>query len=153
MILRVEDILREEGRHRDDLVARIEQRLQHGVERGAGAHRHHDVIRRVRQARRFADSSRHRLADLHVPCVRHVGVQMRCVTLQHTLRRGQHGRRRLDFRIAEREVEDLVGATLLLETGALFEHAADPRRFREVRGDGFGHHDVYAIPNTRAALP
>jgi hypothetical protein len=78
---------------------------------------------------------------------------MRRRAVQHAPRGGQHGRRRLDLRIAEREVEDLVGAALLLEAGALFEHAADPRRFREVRGDGSGHHDVYAIPKTRAALP
>src|SRR4029450_5484540 len=40
--------------------------------------------------------------------------------------------------LAHREVEDPVGAQLLLESGALIEHAADPRRLLEIVGDGPG---------------
>src|SRR3989442_7175669 len=42
---------------------RIEQRLQHGVERGAGAHGHEDVIGGVGQAGGDAQPPGHGLAD------------------------------------------------------------------------------------------
>src|SRR5439155_16339763 len=85
-----------------------------------------------------AQSPGHRLAHLRIAGVGHVRVQVRLVALEHATRGGQHGRRRLDLRVAQREVEDLVGAALLLETRALLEHAADPRRPRQVLGHGPG---------------
>jgi hypothetical protein len=55
-------------------------------------------------------------------------VQVARLALKQAVRSGQHGCRRLDLGIAQREVEDLVRAALLLEAGALLEHAADQRR-------------------------
>src|SRR6266568_5725976 len=78
------------------------------------------------------------LADARMARVRHVGVQVGRVTVEHAPGGSQDGRRRLDLGIAQREVEDLVGAALLLEPGALLEHATDPRRFRQILGDGPG---------------
>src|SRR5439155_16943973 len=85
-----------------------------------------------------AQSPGHRLAHLRIAGVGHVRVQVRLVALEHATRGGQHGRRRLYLRVAQREVEDLVGAALLLEARALLEHAADPRRPRQVLGHGLG---------------
>src|SRR4030095_13023772 len=57
---------------------------------------------------------------------------------QHAPGGGQHGWRRLDLRVTEREVEDIVRSALLLEARALLEHATDPRGPGEVVGDGGG---------------
>ena len=94
------------------------------------------MVGRVGQAGRRAQPPGHRLADARVAGVGHVGVQVRRVALEHAPGGGQDRRRRLDLRIAEREVEDLVGAPLLLEPRALLEHAPDPRRLRQVLGHG-----------------
>src|SRR5712691_9239901 len=88
--------------------------------------------------------------------VGHVGVQVASVALEHAPRGGQHGCRRLDLGIAQREIEDLVGAALLLEARALLEHPPDPRRLRQIVGDGPGDDHAWSIvhawrPGTWAA--
>src|SRR5438552_13748790 len=138
VVLGVERVLREEWRHREHLVAGVEQRLQHGVERGAGADGHEHVVGRVRQSGGAAQPRGHRLADARMASIGHVGVQVARVAVQHAPCRGQHRRRRFDLRVAEREVEDLVGAAFGLEARALLEHAANPRRLLEIVGDGPG---------------
>jgi hypothetical protein len=122
----------------EDLVPGIEQGLQHGVEGGPGAHGHEDVIGRVGEPRGRAEPPRHRIANARVAGVGHVGVQVGRLALEHAPRGGQHGWRRLDLGIAQGEVEDLVSAALLLEASPLLEHAADPRRLRQILGDGAG---------------
>ena len=138
VVLRVERVLDEERRHRDHLVAGIQERLQHGVERGAGAHRHEHVVGRVRQPGGRPEPAGHRLAHARMAGVGHVGVQVELLAVEHAPGGGQHGRRRLDLGIAQREVEDLVRAALLLEPGAFLEHAANPRRLGQIVGDGPG---------------
>ena len=138
VVLRVEGVLDEERRDREHLVARVEQRLQHGVQRRAGAHGHEDVAGRVRQPRGGAQPPGHRLPHARVAGVGHVGVQVELAAVQHPAGRGQHGRGRLDLRVAQREVEDLVGAPLLLEARALLEHPADPGGLGEIGGDRVG---------------
>ena len=136
MVLGVEHVLGKERRHRDDLVPGIEQRLQHGVDGAAGAHGHEDVVGGVREPGGCAEPLGHRRADTDMAGVGHVGVPVRPLALEHAPRGSQHGRWRLDLWIAQREVEDLVGAALLLEARALLEHAADPRRLGQIVGDG-----------------
>jgi len=99
-VLGVEHVLGEERRHREDLVPGIEQGLQHGVERAAGAHGHEDVAGGVRQPGGRAKTLRHRLADGDMAGVGHVGMPVRLRAVEHAPRGGQHGRRWLDLRIA-----------------------------------------------------
>jgi hypothetical protein len=127
VVLGVERVLREERRHRQDLVAGVEHGLQHRIERRARSHGHDHVIGGVRKARLPAQALRHRLADSGVTGVGHVRMQVPRVAVEDAPGGGEHRRRRLDLRIAECEVEDLVGAPLLLEPRPLLEHAADPR--------------------------
>src|SRR5262245_59157124 len=72
---------------------------------------------------------------------------MRRRAVEYAPRGGQHCRRRLDLGIAKGEVEDLVGAALLLEAGALLEHAADPRGLGQIVGDGArDDHGLHSTP-------
>jgi hypothetical protein len=155
VVLGVEDVLGEERGHRDDLVPGIQQGLQHDIERRPRAHRHEHVIGRVRQPRGRGEPLGDGLAHLRETGIGHVGVQVGRVAVEHAPRRGQHRGRRLDLGIAQREVEDPVGAELLLEPGALLEHAADPRRLLEIVGDGPGddHGPEYILRTEAAAQP
>ncbi len=110
------------------------------------------MARGVGQPGGGAEPPGHRLAHARVAGVGHVGVQVRLAAVQHAAGRGQHGRGRLDLRVAQREIEDLVGAPLLLETRALLEHPADPGGLCQIGGHGLGDDHGGSIGHPAGAL-
>ena len=127
MVIRVEVILHEERREDDDFVTRVEQRLQHDIERAARAAGHHDVARAKVKSGLAAKLRRDRRPRLFVTGVRHIAVNARLWVVRNALEFGEELGWRLHHRIAQRQVEDILLAELPLELNALLEHPSNPR--------------------------
>jgi len=90
------------------------------------------------QAGAFRQSPCHSLAHRGKPGVGHVGVTARPVLRHHTPQGRDHGLRRLDIRIAQREIENVLRSALPAQANAFFEHAPYPRRMLHLILNGFG---------------
>ena len=136
MIGDVEPVLREARHQHNDFVAGIEDRLENHVASARGTDRHEDIFGGELQAGLPAQLLGDGLAHLRVAGIGHVAMRTGTAAGDNPPQRFEYSRWRFHIRIAEREIEDRVGAALALQAHAFLEHAANPGGVFKLLGDG-----------------
>ena len=138
MVLDVIDVLAEERREDDHLVAGVEDGAQNDVGRAGRAAGHEDVGDAEGQAGFGGQGVGNRLSRFRIAGVGHVAVHTGRGGLSDAEQFGVELRRRLHDRVPQGQVENVVIAVLRLEGDAHLEHAADPAAFFHGTADVFG---------------
>ena len=123
---RVKQVLGEERRQDHDLVVAVAERVHDHVERRRRADGHDDVIGTVGEAGLVRQRVGDRLPGLDVAGVGHVAMHARRVRGGEAAQFVEELRRRFGDRIAQREVEDVLGPALLSQLDAQLEHPPNP---------------------------
>ena len=150
MVVGVEEVLDEVGRKDHDLVARVQQRLQHHVQSPAGADGHHDLVVSEGQARLLGQLRGHGGPRLDVSRVGHVAVHPGLGAVGEPPQLREEGDRGLHHRVAQGQVEDVLFAALQPEGGPLLEHAPDHGALLHALFDLPGH--GHGVSSAREAL-
>ena len=126
-------VLAEVRGHGDDLIARIEDRLQNHVQSSGRTHRHHEMLRPVVGSVPAVQLTGQPLTDILVSGVVHIAVDQHRVLLRHDPDdRLTHRVRRRHVGIAQTEIIHLVGAVDRRHPAAFLEHRPDRRAARHI---------------------
>ena len=126
MVLNVKLIFGKEGNQDDDLVAGIEQRLEHHVDGARCSDRHEDVIRGVSQARLPGELPGNHFPHRGEARIGHVGVAAGPIPINHPPQRRDHLFRWFAVGIPQGEIKNVLFPALPFHPGANLEHAPDP---------------------------
>ena len=126
VIVDVEFVFDKEGGENDHLVAGVEQGLEDDIETTGRAAGHEDVAGTQGNALLGAKPLGQCLADKRVAGVGHVAVHAGLLVGGQIAKHGIEFGRRRHIRVADAEIEHLVGAELGLQPCALLEHLANP---------------------------
>ena len=119
-------ILKEVGADADDLVAGVQKRGHGDAEAARRADGHDDVVLGVVRAEALVEGVRDGLAHLGIAGVGRVAVDVHGVLVRDDVDNGVlDGLGRREVGVADREVEDVLGAELLGEALAFLKHGAD----------------------------
>ena len=124
-------IRRVAGQKRDYFVLRVEHRLHKGINGACGPSGHNDIgsfVRGVEPARQRSGDGR---TDIGIPGAVHIAVQFRRGFARGFFQRSAHARRARSRRIADAEIEDVVGTVSLLQLFGFLKSLANGRRCTE----------------------
>src|SRR5262245_14331666 len=137
------------------LITRIEERLQDDVQATSRPNHHNNMVGRKGHAsltRQLGSNSGPGLGIAHIGHIAvHAGLRMCHELMQGFIELGW----RLQHRVTQRKIVDVVSAILLLELDPLLEHATYPGRGLHVltHALGYGHMDCSLLRHENTALP
>src|SRR5271157_592437 len=139
VVLNIKLILGKERNQEDDLVAGIEQRLEHYIDGARGSDGHEDVIGRVSKARLPRQFPGNDFPHRGEARIGHVGVAAGRIPIDRPSQRPDHLFRGFAVRVSQREIKDILFPALPFHSGANLEHSPDPggvfHLFRNVFAD------------------
>ena len=135
MVQQDQQILHEERRRDDHLLAGIQKRLEDHVEGASRPAGHHDLVGRKRNPPGSAQRRRDCRPRLRITGIRHIHVLSGYLSCGELPEPFIEGLRRVEIRVAETEIKYLVRSVPLLEAHPLLKHFSDEGRLGDETTD------------------
>ncbi len=140
MVVDIELVLDKVGGQDNDFVAGVQQGFQHHVQGRTGTAGHNHVGAGYRLVATLGNDFSNGGAGFIVTGIVHITMHPRQRGFGNFFQRGVQFSRWFDGRVAEGEIENLIGTVLLPQCGTFLEHFANPgsalEAFIDFRGDG-----------------
>ena len=115
-------------RRNHDLIACVQNRLEHAVERACRPHGHTNILRAHLDSLLFRGFPRHCFSRFHIPRVRHITVSTRTFVRRNAFNRAQNLLGRLKVWVSQAKIKHVVRAVLRFQRISFLKHFPDDRR-------------------------